>query len=174
MWNIQHLFVQHAREIDRFLRRRGHSPETAADLTQDTFVRVLTAAPADANNPRAYLHRVARNLSVDLSRRNRVVEFVALPDEDLHRIADSGPSPETIVYDRQRLAIVEQAMGEMPEKTRRAFEMHRLGDRTLAEVASELDLSVSRTWKLVREAYLHLRRRLNDDDAAPPPSGDGD
>lgn len=165
-WDLRHLFLRHAQEINRFLRRRGHSAETAADLTQDTFVRLLTAVPGgSADNPRAYLHRVARNLSVDLYRRERLVEYVELPDEEANGLADLTPGPETIVYDRQRLLIVERALSELPEQTRMAFEMHRLGEKTMQEVASVLGLSVSRTWTLIRRAYLHLRARLHD--AAP-------
>lgn len=164
MWDLRELFLKHAREIDRFLRRRGHSAEIAADLTQDTFLRVLTAAPqGTAGNPKAYLHQVARNLSVDLRRRERRVEHVDLSEDALLRIADPAPSAEAIVYDRQRLAIVERALGELPEKTRLAFEMHRLGEKTMAEVGVELGLSTSRAWALIRQAYLHLRARLNDD-----------
>lgn len=163
-WDPHGLFVRHAREIDRFLRRRGHTPETAADLTQDTFVRVMTATPnGEGENPRAYLWRVARNLSIDLKRRERVVEHVHLADDDFQRIADSAPSAETVVYDRQRLAIVEKALLELPQRTRMAFEMHRLGEKTMSEVAVELGLSTSRTWTLIRRAYQHLRARLNED-----------
>lgn len=164
IWDIQNLFRRHAREIDRFLRRRGHNPEAAADLTQDAFVRLLTATPSSGDdNPRAYLHRVAHNLSVDLMRRERKVPNVYLPDEEIRQVADTAPSPEAIVYHRQRLQIVEKAMLELPEKTRLAFEMHRMGEKTMAEVAVELGLSTSRTWTLIRRAYRHLRERLNDD-----------
>ncbi|MGB3865625.1 MAG: RNA polymerase sigma factor [Xanthobacteraceae bacterium] len=163
-WDLQNLFLRHAREINRFLRRRGHNPEVAADLTQDAFVRLLTALPSNsADNPRAYLHRVAHNLSVDVRRHERRALNVYLPDDDIRQIADTAPSPEAVVYDRQRLLIVEQAMLELPEKTRRAFEMHRMGEKTMAEVAGELELSTSRTWTLIRRAYRHLRERLNDD-----------
>ncbi|QUS39822.1 sigma-70 family RNA polymerase sigma factor [Tardiphaga alba] len=164
MWDLQNLFVRHAREINRFLRRRGHPPETAADLTQDTFVRAMTAAvPSSCENPRAYLHQVARNLSIDLARRERRVEFVHVADDDFLGIADASPSPEHIVYDRQRLAIIDAAIRELPEKTRRAFEMHRIGEQTLCEVAAELQLSRTRTWTLIRDAYRHLRSRLADE-----------
>lgn len=162
-WDFQTLFLRHAREINRLLRGRGHASDIAADLTQDTFVRVMTATPATADNPRAYLKQVARNLSVDFHRRERIVEHVFLPDDEMRRIADESPSPESVVYDRQRLAIVEKALLELPEKTRRAFELHRLGERTIADVAAELGLSVSRTWTLIRRAYRHLRNRLHDD-----------
>ncbi|GEC17694.1 RNA polymerase sigma factor [Nitrobacter winogradskyi] len=164
IWDIQNLFRRHAREIDRFLRRRGHNPDTAADLTQDAFVRLLTATPSSSDdNPRAYLHRVAHNLSVDLMRRERRILNVYLPDEEMRQVADTAPLPEAFVYDRQRLQIVDKAMLELPEKTRRAFEMHRMGEKTMAEVAVELGLSTSRTWTLIRRAYRHLRERLNDD-----------
>lgn len=164
MWDLQKLFIRHAREIDRFLRRRGHTPQTAADLTQDTFVRVLSAVPQGTDdNPRAYLHRVARNLSVDWQRRERVVAYVDPDASDLQQFIDPAPSAFAVVYDRQRLAIVEKAMRELPDKTRQAFELHRLGDKTLKEVGAELGLSTSRTWALIRQAYLHLRTRLNED-----------
>jgi RNA polymerase sigma factor (sigma-70 family) len=163
MLDIRQLFMRHAREIQRYLRRRGHSHDAAADLTQDTFVRALTLAPGeDYANPRAYLHMIARNLSVDLRRRERTVPFVTGCDVHMMAVADSAPTPEVVVYDRQRLAIVEAAIAELPDRTRRAFELHRLAEMTIAEVGQEIGLSTTRTWVLVRDAYRHLRRRLNE------------
>lgn len=164
-WDIQQLFLQYASEITRSLRRRGLSAETAADLTQDTFVRVLGSAtrlPGEGGNPRAYLHQVSRNLAIDLKRRERLVPHVEMSEDVLEAIADPAPSAETVVYDRQRLEIVERALAELPERTRLAFEQHRLGDRTLVDVAAELGLSTTRTWGLIREAYGHIRSRLQE------------
>jgi RNA polymerase sigma-70 factor (ECF subfamily) len=164
MWDLHTLFHAHARELVRFLRRRGHTPETAADLTQDTFVRAMTASPhGAANNPRAYLYQIARNLSVDLYRRERLIDYADLTEEDFHRIAETRPDPEKTVYDRQRLAIVEKALSELPEKCRRAFELHRLGEKTISAIAAELEISTPRSWRLIRQAYRHLRARLSDD-----------
>jgi RNA polymerase sigma-70 factor, ECF subfamily len=166
-WDIQQLFRRHAAEVTRALRRRGLSAETAADLTQDAFVRLLGAAErrsGDTDNPRAYLHQVSRNLAVDLQRRERLMPRVEMTDELFNAIADPSPSAETVVYDRQRLAIVETALAELPERTRHAFEQHRLGEKTLAQVAVELGLSTTRTWGLIREAYRHIRTRLHDAD----------
>lgn len=164
-WDIQQLFRQYASEITRSLRRRGLSAESAADLTQDTFVRVLNSAtrlPDESSNPRAYLHKVSRNLAIDLARRERLAPHVDLSEQGFEAIADPSPSAETIVYDKQRLAIVDWALAELPERTRLAFERHRLGEKTLAEVAEELGLSTTRTWGLIREAYGHIRSRLQE------------
>lgn len=162
-WDLHKLFVRHARDIAAALRRRGLTEETAADLTQDTFVRVLDSPPgkaASAHNPAAYLFRVARNLGVDHIRRERILTRVDLSPEDLAAIADASPSPERIVYDRQRLGLTRAALAELPQRTRAAFEMHRIDEMTIAEVAAELDLSVSRTWALIRDGYEHIDARL--------------
>lgn len=163
-WDIQELFRRHASGIARSLRRRGLDPETAADLTQDTFVKVLASRPSDAapkHNPKAYLYRIAGNLSVDQVRHERVLVRVHLSDDDFSAIADPTPSAETVVYDRQKLKCVEDALAELPRRVREAFELHRMGGLTIAEVAKQLEMSTTRTWVLIRDAYEHLEDRLN-------------
>jgi RNA polymerase sigma-70 factor (ECF subfamily) len=164
MWDIQSLFVRHAREIDRFLRRRGHSAETAEDITQDTFLRILASPPAEANvnhNPKAYLYQVSRTLSINHRRRESLVPMLDLSEEVL-AIADPAPSAESVVYSRQCLAQIRRALAELPPRTRAAFEMHRLGGRTITEAAETLGLSTTRTWNLIREAYQHLLSRVDE------------
>ncbi|HEE4993110.1 RNA polymerase sigma factor [Agrobacterium tumefaciens] len=164
MWDLKRLFQKHAQEIDRFLRKRGHQPDVASDLTQDVFLKLLTSSPPKhSENPRAYLHTIARNVSVDLYRREQIVQREDLSEEEYADIADPTPGPDKVVHHRQRLATVDRALSELPEKTRRAFELYRLGDMTISEVADELGLSVSRTWTLIRRAYLHLQASLDDE-----------
>lgn len=158
-WDIQALFRRHAKDITRSLCRRGLSEETAADIMQDTFVRVLTAVPSDGaavQNPKAYLYRVSRNLSINHHRRERLVEMLNLDDEAFGEIADPAPTPEKIVHDRQLLRQTEAALAELPERTRLAFELHRLGENTLAEIAQKIGVSPTRVWVLIREAYRHI------------------
>lgn len=158
-WDIQSLFRRHAKEITRALRRRGLNEETAADITQDTFLRVLASPPQDGtlnHNPRAYLHQVSRNLSINHVQRLRRSGMVEVDDDALMQVADPTPSPEVVLYDRQRLRQVEAALAELPERTRLAFERHRLGGQTIAAIGQELGLSTTRTWALIREAYRHI------------------
>jgi len=104
-WDFHNLFVRHAREINRFLRRRGHNAETAADITQDTFLRVLVAPPAEVctkHNPRAYLYQVSRSLSVNHHRRESLIQTTDL--DEAAGVADPAPTAEAVVYSRQCLA----------------------------------------------------------------------
>lgn len=156
-WDIQNLFRRHANGIANSLRRRGLTAETAADLTQDTFVRVLVNPPAEKvqnSNPRAYLYRVSHNLRINHHHRESLVQMVEL--DEAAAVADPAPGPERIVYSRQCLEMTNKALGELPERTRRAFEMHRLGERTIAEVAEELGISTTRAWALIRDGYRYL------------------
>lgn len=163
-WDIHTLFRRHAAGIARTLYRRGVSCETAADLTQDTFLRVLTRPPLETArnyNPKAYLYQAARNICINHQRREALVETVALDDEQALNIADPAPSPERVVQSRQKLIQTHQALNELPERTKRAFEMHRLGERTIAEVADDLGISTTRAWALIRDAYRHLISRVD-------------
>ena len=77
--------------------------ETAADLAQDTFLRVLSSPPANGvlnHNPRAYLFQVSRNLGINYQRRQALVPMVDIDDELAAEIPDETPSPETIVHSR--------------------------------------------------------------------------
>lgn len=164
-WDIHDLFKRHAQGIIRSLRRRGWTIDAAADITQDTFLRVIASPPSEnlsSYNPKAYLYQVSRNISTDLHRRERLGRIVDLDCEEFQEIADPAPTAETVVYHRQKLALVEQALSELPERTRRAFELHRLGELTIAEIARELGLSNTRTWTLIREAYRHIVRQIDD------------
>lgn len=163
-WDFQNLFRRHASGIARSLRRRGFSEDIADDLTQDTFVRVLASPPGIAksnHNPNAYLYKVSRNLGINYQKRQAFLRTVEIDADDAIDVADPAPSPESIVYSRQCLLQTRLALEELPERTRVAFEMHRLGERTLIEVAEELGISTTRAWALVRDGYRHLMRRVD-------------
>lgn len=165
-WDIQGLFLLHAKGIARSLMRKGMFGEAAADITQDTFECVIARPPAhDApnHNPKAYLYQVARNLGINQQRRDALIRTVDLDSDEARQQADPSPSPERIVYSRQCLQETYQALEALPERTRMAFEMHRLGERTIAEVGEELGISTTRAWTLIHQAYRHLLSATDDD-----------
>ncbi len=158
---LQLLYQTWSQEITRGLRRRGALPELAEDLTQDTFLRALVSEPP-ASHPRAWLWRIALNLFTDHRRRERLVDWVQISDEAFEQIAARLPEAVDFVWHRQRLVLTAKALMEMPERNRRAFILFRLEGRTIREVAEVMGLSPSRSWTLVREAYLQIRTRLGE------------
>jgi len=170
MWDVSTLFHRYQRDMTRYLRRRGVSADAAADIVQEAFLRVLAMRAGSQgqtafapDNPGGYLQRVVRNLSIDLARRECHAPFAGISVDELEDVADGLPSQERVIADRQRLAAVAAALDSLPDSTRRAFELYRLGDRTIADVAAELGLSTSWTGALIKSAYTHLREHLRDD-----------
>lgn len=166
-WDIQTLFHSHAARITRSLTRRGVAMDVAEDLTQDVFLRLLDPdrrqpEAQGGRDPSPLLLRIARNLMIDQWRREKVLPQVAMPPGDLDLIAAPQPLTEQQIHDRQRLELTAQALAGLPERTRRAFALHRIEGRTITEVSAELGVSTSRGWALIHDAYRHIRQTLNE------------
>lgn len=76
MWDVQELFRRYSRDLNRFLHHRVSSRESAADLTQDLFFKLLpTDNSAVVVDRKSYLFRAARNLALNHIKRERLIEF---------------------------------------------------------------------------------------------------
>jgi RNA polymerase sigma factor (sigma-70 family) len=160
MWDVQDLFQRYRSELTRYLRRRGASPETAADLTQETFLRLLTATPTQPiDNIQAYLFRTATNLSIDFARRQRLLQFVADGEDILGEIVDDAPSPERIVLSRQELAILQAALNRIPQTPRRVF-LARVDGKTFEEIGRQIGLPTATAFSQMVKVMMHLRAAL--------------
>ena len=88
-------YAQHGPYILRHLRRLV-GPKYAEDLLQDTFVQALshTKRLSEANSPRAWLFRVARNLAMNVMRKKKMATHIDL-DALVHpaSLEDRGANP---------------------------------------------------------------------------------
>lgn len=156
------LVRDHAQDLQRFLARRLGCVDTARDLVQDTFLRVLQNTPGEVlANPRAFLFRVATNVLIDYRRRQQHRETVPLDDPE-HPLdhADQGPSIETVVWSKQQVARLSQAIEELPPKCRQVFLFIKFHHLTHAEVAERLGISQSTVVKHMIKAVEFCRGRL--------------
>ena len=137
----------------------------AEDLVQEAFLRFAVGErdgqAARIGNPTAYLFRIVRNLAVDWVRSRRR-DRGQVDAEEMERVPAPAADPERAALHREELRIVAAALDELPERTRIAFEMHRLGGHTFHEIAGRLGISVSLAHKLVHDALAHCTARLSD------------
>ena len=139
----------------------------AEDVVQEAYIRFSAAdeesrqgAPID--RPVNYLYRIVRNLALDWARRASRETPVAVDTSDLVTITNDAPSAEEALLYRDELRVVAQALSELPERTRLAFNMVRLEGRSLQEAADRLGVSAVRVHQLVKEAVLHGARKLDE------------
>lgn len=136
----------------------------AEDLVQEAWLRFDEASNGRfLEDATGYLYRIVRNLALDSKRRDaRENSLTAASDYDVavQTSADDTPDPETVILYKDDYAKLMQALGELPERTRIACEMHRFGGAKLREIADYLDISVPLAHKLVADGIDHCRERL--------------
>ena len=155
--------MAHRGELVNYASRIVGDRAHAEDVVQEAYLRFSSAAADQAiAEPLAYLYRVVRNLSLDLRRSlgRESDRLVADADAAVGELPEDRPSPEAEVGARRDLLVIARALGELPERTRIAIEMHRFGGCSFRQIARHLDISVGLAHSLVIEGLEHCRRRL--------------
>ncbi|MBH3386567.1 MULTISPECIES: sigma-70 family RNA polymerase sigma factor [Pseudomonas] len=143
--------------LHAWLRRSLGCSQQAADLAQDTFVRLLVRnQPISARAPRALLARIARGLVVDHWRRDALQRaylqaLAQLPDA-------SYPSPAVRHEALQCLERIAQLLDGLKPAVREAFLLYQLAGLTHAQVAEQLGVSGRTVERHVAQALLHCYR----------------
>lgn len=148
-------FLRHQDELLQFLVRKVDCRETAADLMQDTYLRI---AQLEANeqilNPRAFLYRVAGNLAFDYLRRQLRREQWdggEIPEDSVC----SRPQPEAVLAGYENLLRLNRLLSQLPPQSRCLFIACRIEGKTYRQIADEQRISQKRAERIV------LRTRLS-------------
>lgn len=157
------IFAEHRGTLVNYATSLVGSRAQAEDLVQEAWLRFDHAAGQQLlNEPLRYLYRIVRNLALD-GRRRREIEkriFRSSPDAIVAAFPDSSPSAEAVVVHKDDLRLLREALRELPERTRIAFEMHRLQGCKLREIAAVLEISIPAAQLLVMDALQHCKHRL--------------
>ncbi len=171
------MFQRYYRELLSFLSRKVADRATAADLVQESYLRVYAAQQAGAlvRDPRALLYRTARNLVTDHYRRAGVraeapdaAADEAPPDAD----ACAGPEslqPEAALSSRQGVAALLATIEALPPRCREAFVLYKFDGLSYAEVAERMGISVRTVEMQLQIAMAACWRCLDGDDAPTAP-----
>jgi|TARA_R100001163_G_C5031656_1_gene171722 RNA polymerase sigma-70 factor (ECF subfamily) len=162
--NIQDLFLTHRAALVDYASGLTGNRANAEDLVQEAWMRLSQATDRRRlDEPRNYLYRIVRNLAIDGHRKTAREQRTLLNQkDDIHGVHDapSTATPETIALYRDQLSQVQDAMAELPQRTRIALEMHRIGGYKLREIAATLNISLPMAHILVAEGVDHCKRRL--------------
>ncbi|WP_417823014.1 RNA polymerase sigma factor [Thalassospira lucentensis] len=160
------LFVARRRELVNYARAIVGDQAAAEDVVQDAYFRLERAHQVRRDDkldePVGYIFRIVRNLAIDGRRRvireNAIIDSQSGTTTDM--IAEDTPNPEAQAIAKGDLRALEQALEELPEKSRIALEMHRFGGCKYAEIAERLDVSIGTAHSLVVGAIDHCKSRI--------------
>lgn len=139
---VQQLYRHHHAWLHGWLRGKLGCSFRAADLAQDTFLRLLAREEAVAlQEPRAFLTTVAQRVLYNHYRREQIER--AYLEALAAQPAALAPSPEERALLLEALCEIDRLLDGLPLPVRRAFLYAQLDDMGHAEIAQRLDVSVS-------------------------------
>lgn len=139
---VEVLYNDHHHWLTGWLRRKLGCPENAADLAQDTFIRVLSAREAPTLiEPRAFLTTVAKRVLFNFYRRQDLERayLEALAQMPEHVV----PSEEDRAIILQTLLELDQLLDGLPKQVKRAFLLAQLDGLTYAQIGAQLGISIA-------------------------------
>ena len=160
--------------ILRLAKRRGLQEADACEVTQEVLMAVAGAIERWEADPargafRSWLATIARNLVVNfLIRQGRHPRGSG--DSDLNRWLEERPAPEgemSALFDvetkRQLFHwAADQVRAEFRETTWRAFWLTAVDDRSVSEVARELQMSVGSVYVARSRVMKRLREKVEE------------
>ena len=151
---VHALYSDHHGWLQGWLRRRLGDAFVAADLTHDTFVRIMARPTVvECEEPRAYLSTIARGLLVDHWRRQDIERawlqtLAALPEPVV-------PSPEERGLLLEALCRIDALLDQLKPKVREAFLLSQLDGLTYREIGARLGVGERMVKKYMAQAMLH-------------------
>ncbi|WP_411562903.1 sigma-70 family RNA polymerase sigma factor [Pseudomonas shirazensis] len=161
---VQSLYQTHHQWLCGWLRQRLGCVDNAADLAQDTFIRVITQRKAtELREPRAYLSTIARSLMIDMFRRRYLeqayLETLTLSPEPL------DISPETRALIIETLMEIDRMLDGLGGRTREIFLLAQLDGLSYVEIGRRLNISVNTVKKHAVRALTHCLLLADDERA---------
>ena len=163
------VYLRYQARIHAYLWRIVNDDTLAADLRQETFIRLWKSREdwrAGSSIP-GYLIRVARNLALDAMRRRRVRDDLR-EDQVLELYRDVVP-PDVVLSRKDRSTRIHAAIAALPDRPREVFTLKHDAGLSYREIAELLDISpktvevhMGRALRLLREALADLRAQLPD------------
>lgn len=154
---LESIYKDHHSWLRGWLYQRVGCDQRAADLAQDTFVRLLQVQHKQADftleQPRAYLRTVANGLVVDYFRRR------SLENAYLDALANM---PElTIISEEEQLLIretleqLDALLNRLPARVKTIFLLSQLEGLTYAQIAKKTGASLSTVKRDMQQAFIH-------------------
>jgi len=157
------LYVRYAPRILAYLTRLLDDEHLAQDLTHEVFVSALRRLrlhrPPIAFGP--WLFRIARNASIDVHRRSRLVRQVSLDGPGEEAVAP-GNGPEGAAELRQFLDDLRDLLGGLSAPQREALVMRELEGLSNGEIGQRLGLSRPAVEGLLFRARTKVRQEYEE------------
>ncbi|MBP6659875.1 MAG: sigma-70 family RNA polymerase sigma factor [Chitinophagales bacterium] len=168
---IEYVISKEKSRLLNFIRQRTPTLEDAEDILQDVFYELVQSyrLMKPVEQLASWLFTVARNKITDSYRKKKsssledVAHMQEENDEPLF-LADilksNALSADEKMMNDLIMETIADCLDELPKEQRDAFVMHELEDKSMQQIADEMNVSVKTVISRKRYAVLFLRERL--------------
>jgi len=144
------------------------NPDDADDLTQEVFIEVYNSIHKFRLESKlsTWIYRISVNKSLEylrkMKRKKRFGFLFAIGDEGKQRdnVELEFNHPGILAENKEKAAILSQAIEKLPENQKIAFTLHKLEDLSYDQISEIMRKSLSSVESLMHRAKLNLRKEL--------------
>jgi RNA polymerase sigma-70 factor (ECF subfamily) len=156
------LYRRHKDPVYRYLLRLSGHNETAEDVFQDVWGKIIKARSSYRPTAKftTFLYRVAHNCFIDHVRRNKRHAGNTTLEPELH--GDPGETVETVTERSLARERLEVALTQLPEEQRDAFLLREEGGLSVDQIAAVTGCNRETAKSRVRYAVDKLRAAIDE------------
>lgn len=133
-------------------------PAIADELLQDVFLKVWLKKDTInlEKSFKPWLYTIAQNTVYDYYR--KLAQDKKMQDHLIHTFATFYNQTEDYIYNKERTAVLNEAIEQLPPQRREIFRLCKLEEKSYKEVAEQLNISVS----TVSNQLVHATKAVKD------------
>ena len=165
---LEKLINRHQLRIFNYIKSKVLDRDTAEDIFQDTFIKVIKTLKSGVYNEEGkflpWVMRIAHNLVIDFFRKSNRIPTIENNDEyDLFKfISDTTPNIERILFQDQLVKDLQNLILELPEDQKEVLTMRLYKDMSFKEIAENTNVSINTALGRMRYAIINLRKLAED------------
>lgn len=138
---VEQLYLEHHSWVYQWLKKRLNNNEDAADLAQDTFVRIVKRQQHfHFDQPRALLTTIAKGLLINWYQRQSIEKaYLEALQAQLERYDEI--TPEQRLQAIEALCLINNLLNKMPERQRQTFIWSQIDGLPQHEIAKRQGVS---------------------------------
>jgi len=169
--NVESAFLGSIPELKRYILNILPSAQQTSeldDILQEVFLRAYSAKKKETlQHGRAYLFRIARNVSFNRYNKHKKNVEVVVEDFVEEGIIDDIGSQEDVLIQNERLKLLNDAMASLPPKCRKVFFLRHFEGMSHREIGAAENISTSTVEKhLAKALFITMREMSKQEDQA--------
>ena len=163
---LEKLIQKHKSRIYNFIYSKVMDRDTAEDIFQDTFIKVIRTLKKGGYDENGkflpWVMRIAHNLIIDFFRKsNRIPTFENRDDYDVFQfIGDDSGNVEDALFDAQVENDLSHLIESLPDDQKEVLMMRIYRDMSFKEIAENTNVSINTALGRMRYAIINLRKLI--------------